>query len=176
MGLEGAMFDEFLESVRNGVVSSCQLGWLDFKADPNKAAVGFPPYLSASLLAIARCRAQVEQTLGSKVRRSEGATYQHIAMATVADGVAEAICSQIQERKMSLKVRQADRLANELQFLLNTLRKFLKEDTLRIVESTSRMLYTKAGRGGGNHKGPDGKAALEELDRLGRVYVLCLGD
>jgi hypothetical protein len=183
MGLEGAMFDEFLESVRSGVTSCCRMGWLDVKTDASKGngndspAMGFPPYLSASLLAIVRCRAQVEQALGSKVRRSEGVTYQHIAMATVAEGVAEGICTQIQQRKMSLKVRQADRLANELQFLVNTLRKFLKEDTMSLMESTRKMLCSKAGRGGGiQGDGPDGLAALEDLERLGRVYVLCLGE
>jgi hypothetical protein len=183
MGLEGAMFDEFLESIRANVSSCCRMGWLDIKSDPTKSAtndspsMAFPPYLSASLLAIVRCRAQVEQALGSKMRRSEGVTYQHIAMATVADGVAEGICAQIQQRKMSLKVRQADRLANELQFLMNTLRRYLKDETLALVDTTRRMLCSKAGRGGGiQGDGPDGLAALEDLERLGRVYVLCLGE
>lgn len=182
MGLEGAMFDEFLESIRSAATSCCRMGWLDQKTDLSKEisndspAMGFPPYLSASLLAIVRVRAQVEQSLGLKVRRSEGQTYQHIAMSTVADGVAEGICEQIQQRKMTLKVRQADRLANEMQFLLNTLRNYILPESRTLLESTRRMLCSKAGRGAGiQGDGPDGLAALEELERLGRVYVLCLG-
>lgn len=183
MGLEGAMFDEFLESIRLSASSCCRMGWLDLKQDlskeiPNDSpSMGFPPYLSASLLAIVRCRAQVEQALGTTVRRSEGLTYQHIAMATVAEGVAEGICEQIQQRKMTLKVRQADRLANELQFLINTLKIYLKPETVALLEGSRRMLCTKAGRGTGiQGDGPDGLAALEDLERLGRVYVLCLGE
>jgi hypothetical protein len=39
------------------------------------------------------------------------------------------------------------------------------------------MVSSKAGRGRDYQgDGPDGLAALEELERLGRVYVLCLGD
>ncbi|KAG7369675.1 exocyst complex component Sec5 [Nitzschia inconspicua] len=182
MGLEGAMFDEFLESIRSSATSCCRMGWLDQKTDLSKEisndspVIGFPPYLSASLLAIVRVRAQVEQTLGLKIRRSEGQSYQHIAMATVAEGVAEGICEQIQQRKMTLKVRQADRLANEMQFLLNTLRNYIQPESRSLLEQTRRMLCSKAGRGAGiQGDGPDGLAALEELERLGRVYVLCLG-
>jgi hypothetical protein len=182
MGLEGAMFDEFLESIRSAASSCCRMGWLDQKTDLSKdisndsPSMGFPPYLSASLLAIVRVRAQVEQSLGLKVRRSEGQSYQHISMATVAEGVAEGICEQIQQRKMILKVRQADRLANEMQFLLNTLRNYIQPESQSLLEQTRRMLCSKAGRGAGiQGDGPDGLAALEELERLGRVYVLCLG-
>ena len=183
MGLEAATFDEFLFGIRSSVSSCCRMSWLDIKSDIAKGdgndnpSLGFPPYLSASLLAIVRTRAQVEQALGNKVRRSEGLSYQHIAMSTIADAVAESICEQIQQRKVTLKVRQADRLANELQFLINTLRKFLKEDTLALVDSCRRMLCIKAGRGKGiQGDGPDGLAALEDLERLGRVYVLCLSE
>jgi hypothetical protein len=181
LGLEGAMFDEFLESIRSSASSCCRMGWLDQKTDLSKEiqsdspSMGFPPYLSASLLAIVRCRAQVEQALGNKVRRSQGLSYQHIAMATVAEGVAEGICEQIQQRKMTLKVRQADRLANEMQFLINTLKPYLEQETISLLDGTRRMLCSKAGRGAGiQGDGPDGLAALEELERLGRVYVLCL--
>ena len=182
MGLEGAMFDEFLDSIRDSTSSCCRMGWLDVRftdktsRDFDSASMGFPPYLSASLLSIVRCRAQVEQALGSKIRRSEGQTYQHIAMATVAEGIAEGICEQIQQRKMTLKVRQSDRLANELQFLINTLKIYLSPEAMSLLEGTRRMLCSKAGRGNGMQgDGPDGLAALEELERLGRVYVLCLG-
>jgi len=183
MGLEGAMFDEFLESIRANVAACCRMGWLDVKSDitkgpvPDAPGMAFPPYLSAPLLAIVRTRAQVEQALGNKLRRSEGVSYQHIAMSTVADTVADGICEQVQQRKLTLKVRQADRLANELQFLMNTLKRYLKPDMMSLIENTRRMLCSKAGRGGGlQGDGPDGLAALEELERLGRVYVLCLGE
>jgi len=177
VGLEGAMFDDFLGSLRFNVTSVCRMGWLDVKSESKAAAndspsMGFPPYLSASLLAIVRCRAQVEQALGDKVRRSEGVSYQHIAMATVAEAVAETICEEILQRKSKLRVRQADRLANELQFLLNTLKRYLKRETAKLLDSTRAMLVGKAGQGSSGH----GVAALEELERLGRVYVLCLGE
>ena len=183
MGLEGAMFDEFLDSIRESTSSCCRMGWLDVRGtidkkskDKDMPPMGFPPYLSASLLSIVRCRAQVEQALGTKIRRSEGQTYQHIAMATVAEGIAEGICEQIQQRKMMLKVRQSDRLANELQFLMNTLKIYLSTEAMDLLDGTRRMLCSKAGRGNGMQgDGPDGLAALEELERLGRVYVLCLG-
>ena len=179
MGLEGAMFDEFLENMRHNVLSHSRMGWLDVKADLNAAdapSVGFPPYLSSSLLAIVRCRAQVEQALGDKIRRSEEKTYQHIAMATVAEAAVQGICNQIQDKKSSLKVRQADRLANELQFLMNTLKVYLDDQSMALLDATRNMLCTKAGRGGIQGDGPDGLAALEDLERLGRVYVLCLGE
>merc|ERR1712238_429741 len=190
MGLEGAMFDEFLDSIRESASLCCRIGWSDVpparttttttKGDSNSnsnnnsssSIIGFPPYLSASLLSIVRCRAQVEQALGTKVRKSEGRTYHYIAMATVAEGIAEGICEQIQKRKLTLKVRMSDRLANEIQFLMNTLKIYLSPESVNLLDSTRRMLCTKAGRG---TSGPDGLAALEDLERLGRVYVLCLG-
>jgi Exocyst complex component Sec5 len=211
MGLESAMFDEYLESIRQHVANSVKVGWLDKDTSAVDSSSGehgggedsnqppsFPAYLSASLLAIARCRAQVEQALGNRIRRTTvpsgkdtqspsqqltGVPYQHLSMATVADGVIEGICNEIMKRKLKLKVRQADRLANELEFLSNTLKKFLNSDETRVLlKSTLQMVCTKAGRSssGGrdyqDHDGPDGLAALEELERLGRVYVLCLGD
>ena len=189
MGLESAMFDEYLESIRLGVADSVRLGWLDTTKSEATVAMtvsaggdasippSFPPYLSASLLAIVRCRAQVEQALGDKIRRSEGVPYQHLSMATVADGVVERVCSEIKQRKLKMKVRQADRLANELEFLRNTLRRFLSGESLAMLKSTLNMVSSKAGRGRDYQgDGPDGIAALEELERLGRVYVLCLGE
>ena len=184
MGLECAMFDEYLENIRSDVASSVRVGWLESDAESISIADGnaaanptFPPYLSASLLAIVRCRAQVEQALGDKVRVSEGLLYQHLAMATVAEGVVDGICKEIMARKSTLKVRQADRLANELEFLKNTLKKFLGEEVASLLDSTLQVVATRAGRGR-NYQGdgPDGLAALEELERLGRVYVLCLGE
>lgn len=182
MGLEGAMFDEYLESIREHVANSVTVGWMamdneGISANFDRGGASFPSYLSASLLSIVRCRAQVEQALGDKIRRSDGLTYQHLSMATVADGVVEGICHAVEMRRTRLKVRQADRLANELQFLLNTLRKFLSDGSMTVLDSTRLMLCNKAGRGGGfQGDGPDGLAALESLERLGRVYVLCLGE
>lgn len=182
LSLETAMFDEFLDNIRQTVASSVRVGWLDKEADAIsndgiEMPPSFPAYLSASLLAIVRCRAQVEHALGDKVRASDDVKYQHLAMTTVADGVVEGVCNEITKRKLKLKVRQADRLANELEFLRSTLRKFLGEEASSLLESTLQIVNTKAGRGReyqGN--GPDGLAAIEELERLGRVYVLCLGD
>lgn len=177
-------FTEYLESIRQHVANSVRVGWLDKDSSDGAAGDGdsnlpptFPVYLSASLLAIVRCRAQVEQALGDRIRRADGVPYQHLSMSTVADGVVEGICNEVMKRKLTLKVRQADRLANELEFLNNTLKKFLGEDTLSLLDSTLHMVSSKAGRGRDYQgDGPDGLAALEELERLGRVYVLCLGD
>jgi hypothetical protein len=183
MGLESLMFDEYLENIRMSVASSTRIAWLDIEADSlgqdgdSVAQTSFPSYLSASLLAIVRCRAQVEQTLGDKVRRSEGVPYQHLSMSTVADGVVEGICNEVMQRKLKLKVRQADRLANELEFVRNTLNKFLNGDVLSLLDSTLQMVSSKAGRGRDFQRdGPEGLAALEELERLGRVYVMCLNE
>jgi hypothetical protein len=184
MGLESAMFDEYLESIRQNVVHSTRVGWLDTDTEvssPDEAMAppSFPAYLSSSLLAIVRCRAQVEHALGNKVRRLENVPYQHLAMATVAGSVVEGICGEVMSHKSKMKVRQADRLANELDFLKNTLKKFLDERVLVMLIQTLQLVSTKAGRGRGSGyqgDGPDGLAALEELERLGRVYVLCLGE
>jgi len=183
LGLENALFDEYLESTRQNVASSVRVGWLDMESESSNAGgdasapPSFPAYLSASLLAIVRCRAQVEQALGEKVRQSEGVNYQHLSLRTVADGVVEGICNEVMKRKIKLKVRQADRLANELEFLKNSLKKFLSEEILSMLDSTLHMVSSKAGRGRDYQgDGPDGLAALEELERLGRVYVLCLGE
>lgn len=180
--LENAMFDEYLDNIRHTVATSVRVGWLDGDSDSDsnggaELPHSFPAYLSASLLAIVRCRAQVEHSLGDKKRKSEGTQYQHLAMRTVSDGVVEGTCNEILSRKLKLKVRHADRLANELEFLRSTLKKFLGDEANDLLESTLQMVSGKAGRGRdyqGN--GPDGLAAIEELERLGRVYVLCLGD
>lgn len=184
MGLESAMFDEYLENVRDNVAGCCRVGWLDMDnsgdTEPDardiSAPATFPAYLSASLLAIVRCRAQVERALGDKVRRSENTSYQFVAMATAADGVVEGICNEVKDRQTRMRVRQADRMANELQFLINTLKTYLSDETLTMVENSRRTLCSRAGRGAVQGDGPDGLAALEELERLGRVYVLCLGE
>eukprot|EP00978_Attheya_sp_CCMP212_P036717 scaffold168625_cov46-Attheya_sp.AAC.3 len=187
MALEGAMFDEFLENIRRNVSGCCKLGWLGNEEDEDDydednpqnqvvAPTTFPSYLSASLLAIVRCRAQVERALGdTTIRRSEGVTYQFLAMATAADSVIEGICSELNDTMARMRGRQADRMANELQFLINTLKNYLSDEMLAVADNCRRMLCSKAG-GGIQGDGPDGLAAIEELERLGRVYVLCLGE
>lgn len=176
LGLEGAMFDEFLDNTRENVASCCKPGWMGMVEDEDVDASAFPAYLSAALLAIVRCRAQVEKALGNKVRRIEGMTYQFLALATAADAVAIGICDEVKARKTHLKVKQADRLANELQFLMNTLKTYLSEECIAMLDGTRKTLCSRAGRGTEKGGGPEGLAALEDLERLGRVYVLCLGD
>lgn len=176
MGLEGAMFDEFLDNVRENVAGCCRAGWMGMVDDEDVDTSAFPAYLSASLLAIVRCRAQVEKALGTKVRRIEGMTYQFLALATAADAVAIGICDEVKTRRTHLKVKQADRMANELQFLMNTLKTYLSDEGLDMLDGTRRTLCSRAGRGAVKGGGPEGLAALEDLERLGRVYVLCLGD
>uniref|UniRef100_A0A7S3L0S2 Exocyst complex component n=1 Tax=Amphora coffeiformis TaxID=265554 RepID=A0A7S3L0S2_9STRA len=70
VGLESAMFEEYLENIRQTVSGSVRIGWLDQDAAPSKdeSSQTFPSYLCASLLAIVRCRAQVEECLGDRVR------------------------------------------------------------------------------------------------------------
>merc|ERR1711957_322034 len=135
----------------------------------------FPAYLSASLLAIVRCRAQVERTLGEKtVRKSEGIPYQFLAMSTAADSVVDGICYEMGQRMSWMRGAQADVYLNELQFLINTLRKYLSEDVMELADQCREDLLSKAGSGA-QGDGPEGLTAIEQLERLGRVHVLCLG-
>lgn len=187
MALEATMFDEFLDNICRHVAGCTKLGSMSFDrngsdgdlpggAETSKSPTPFPAYLSACLLAIVRCRAQVDRALGdTTIRRSQGITYQYLAMATAADGVVAGICYELNERMSHMSRPQADRFANELQFLLNTLRKYLSDDMLSVAENCKRMLFAKAGHKKGGD-GPDGLMMIEELERLGRVYVLCLGE
>lgn len=191
MGLESNLFEDFLEEVRRDVTSCVKLGFLDledseddvendedvFDQKLRNKRRNFPGYLSASLLAIVRCRAKVEKALGnSTIRRSQNETYLHIAMSTASDSLLDELCASINERATRMSKKQADRMANELQFLVNTLHKDLSEDMMQTAESCRRMLCGKSGTGGSiRGDGPDGLAAIEELERLGRVYVMCLG-
>ena len=92
MGLESAMFDKYLESIRQHVANSVRVALLDKDAaegaygegDDSNLPPSFPSLLSASLLAIVRCRAKVEHALGHRIRRADGVVYQHLTMATVA--------------------------------------------------------------------------------------------
>jgi len=136
----------------------------------------FPSYLSASLLAIVRCRAQVEKALGANtVRKAQGSTYQFLAMATAADSVVDGICYELKARIPRMKGSHADRYSNELQFLISTLRKYLSDEVLGEAENCRRVLLSKKG-GGFQGDGPDGLGGIEKLERLGRVYVLCLSE
>lgn len=193
MDLEAAMFDEFLESIRQKISTYTRLGPMisdDDDYDRDQYVVvekdnhqntskptepKFPAYLSASLLAIVRCRAQVERTLGEKtIRKCEEIPYQFLAMSTAADSVVDGICFEMDQRMSQMRGTQADVYLNELQFLINTLRKYLSKDLLGVAEHCREKLLSKAGAGF-QGDGPDGLGAIEQLERLGRVYVLCLG-
>ena len=135
----------------------------------------FPPYLAASFLTIVRCRAQVERALRD-LRRSQGNTYQFLALQTASDGVVENICIELKS-KLNRVRPQADVYSIHLQFLISTLKKYLSDEVLSLASDTRRMLLSASrgvGRGMGN--GPEGLTALESLERLGRVYVMCLGE
>jgi len=185
MALEATMFDEFLDNICRHVAGCTKLGPTSADLGVNDAPDGgesslppksFPAYLSACLLAIVRCRAQVDRALGdATIRRSQGITYQYLAMATAADGVVAGICYELNERMPRMSGPQADQFASELQFLMNTLKKYLSDDMLSVAENCKRMLFAKAGHKQGGD-GPDGLMMIEELERLGRVYVLCLGE
>jgi len=191
MDLEATMFDEFLESIRQKITTYTRLGPMVVLDDddcdrdqyagaengntPASKEPKFPAYLSASLLAIVRCRAQVERTLGEKtIRKSEDEPYQFLAMSTAADSVVDGICFEMDQRMSQMRGSQADVYLNELQFLINTLRKYLSEELLGVAEHCREQLLSKAGAGF-QGDGPDGLGAIEQLERLGRVYVLCLG-
>jgi len=185
MALEAVMFDDFLESIRRNMSLYCKLGPMlppnieedDFLAEKKQAEAQFPSHLSACLLAIVRCRAQVDRTLGEKtIRRCQTpSTYQFLAMSTAADSVVDGICYEINQRMARMRGFQADQYLNELQFLLNTLKRYLSDQVLHAVENVRGKLLSKTG-GGVQGQGPDGLGAIERLERLGRIYVLCLGE
>ena len=117
--LEGTLFDEFLEEVQQSVEGRVRLGFLDYEDeskdaqdDDEFASLGmrkgtFPGYLSASLLALVRCRAQVEKTLGeTTVRRSKNETYLNLAMRTASDSLVYALCSEVKNIVNRMTVRQ----------------------------------------------------------------------
>lgn len=182
LAVEAKMFDEFLESIRRNMTSYCKLGpmiSIDNGGDgveKNPSEMQFPPHLSASLLAIIRCRAQVEKALGEKtVRKSQSpSTYLYLAMSCAADSVVDGICYEINQRLARMRGSQADQYLNELQFLVSTLKKYLSDQVLHAVETCKNKLLAKTG--GGTRNGPDGLGAIERLERLGRVFVMCLGD
>mmetsp|Transcript_21876 Transcript_21876/g.47536 ORF Transcript_21876/g.47536 Transcript_21876/m.47536 type:complete len:1286 (-) Transcript_21876:286-4143(-) len=183
--LEREMFDVFLESVKRNVSSCARLGLIENPSENDQTsskvdepAAPFPPYLAASFLTIVRCRAQVERALRD-LRRSDGTTYQFLALQTASDGVVENICLELKS-KMNRVRPHADVFSIHLQFLISTLKKYLSDEILSLASDTRRMLLSAStggrgvGRGMGN--GPEGLTALENLERLGRVYVMCLGE
>ena len=97
----------------------------------------------------------------------------------MSDGVVENICIDLKSKMNKVRPRAAV-YSIHLQFLINSLKKYLSDDVLSLASDTRRMLLSAspggigAGKGMGN--GPEGLAALENLERLGRVYVMCLGE
>eukprot|EP00559_Dactyliosolen_fragilissimus_P008571 CAMPEP_0184872304 /NCGR_PEP_ID=MMETSP0580-20130426/41207_1 /TAXON_ID=1118495 /ORGANISM="Dactyliosolen fragilissimus" /LENGTH=1377 /DNA_ID=CAMNT_0027375073 /DNA_START=24 /DNA_END=4157 /DNA_ORIENTATION=- len=190
LALEGPMFDGFLDSIRRNISAYTRLGPPEIEDTKDKEIdeayimkgkkkeKRFPAYLSASLLAIVRCKAQVEKALGEKtVRKSQGISYQFLAMSTAADSVMEGICIELDDRMQEgLRGSLAESYANELHFLTNTLNNFLSDEILTAATDCRRMLISKAGGDYDKGGGPEGLAAIESLERLGRIYVLCLGD
>lgn len=181
--LEEDMFDVFLESIKRNVVSYSRLGLIDSDDDEKLDSQNrFPPYLAGSFLAIVRCRAQVERALReATIRRSEGTTYQFLALKTASEGVVENICHEFRAKLNSIRPSKADMYAIHVLFLINTLKNYLSEEKLSLAADTKRMLVTKASSGGRKTgkllgDGPEGLTALENLERQGRVYVMCLGD
>ena len=185
LALEAMMFDEFLESIRRNMSLYCKLGPMlsddtqedEYLNDKKTSESQFPSHLSASLLAIVRCRAQVEKALGEKtIRKCQApSTYLFLAMSTAADSVVDGICYEMSQRMARMRGSQADQYLNELQFLINTLRRYLSNQVLHAAEGCKSKLAAKTG-GGMQGQGPDGLGAIERLERLGRLYVMCLGE
>ena len=183
--LEAMMFDEFLESIRRNMSLYCKLGPMaitdvdhdEFALGKKKSDTQFPAHLSASLLAIVRCRAQVEKALGEKtIRKCQApSTYLFLAMSTAADSVVDGICYEINQRLARMRGSQADQYLNQLQFLVNTLKRYLSEQVLQAADGCKNKLLSKTG-GGVRGQGPDGLGAIEHLERLGRMFVMCLGE
>lgn len=179
--LEREMFDVYLESVKRNIESCARLGLIDStEAEPTRKksdeGTPFPPYLAASFLSIVRCRAQVERALREATVRSaegNGTTYRFLALQTASDGIVENICLELKAKLTRVRPTKADAYASHLQFLINTLKKYLSDDTLSLASDTRRMLLSKAGA---KRHGPEGLSGLENLERLGRVYVMCLND
>ncbi len=106
----------------------------------------------------------------------------HERVLTRIDGgiiTAESACIDLKSKMNKVRPRAAV-YSIHLQFLINSLKKYLSDDVLSLASDTRRMLLSAspggigAGKGMGN--GPEGLAALENLERLGRVYVMCLGE
>lgn len=186
--LEGVLFEEFLESVTRNVTNCVRMGLSDLSlvgTTVNDTMV-FPSYLSSSLLAITRCRAQVEKALGDVIRRSAGKSYHNLAVVSAAESLVFSMCTEINTKLAAsassirqgsgMTPKQADQLANELQFVLSTLKKHIGHKAIDTGNAVLDALHIKAERSGGTGKGPDGLSIVENLERLGRVYTLCLAE
>jgi len=186
--LEGVLFEEFLESVTRNVTNCVRMGLSDLSlvgTTVNDTMV-FPSYLSSSLLAITRCRAQVEKALGDVIRRSAGKSYHNLAVVSAAESLVFSMCTEINTKLAAsassirqgsgMTPKQADQLANELQFVLSTLKKHIGHKAIDTGNAALDALHIKAERAGGTGKGPDGLSIVENLERLGRVYTLCLAE
>ncbi len=174
--LEKEMFDVYLESVKRNAKSCARLGHIEVSRNNNQKSVKadelgpFPPYLASSFLAIVRCRAQVERALRD-LSHSDGVTYLFLALQTASDGVVESICLELKSKWNQVRPGNLHVYSIHLQFLISTLKKYLSDDTLSLASDTRRMLSTRS-----EVNGPEGLTALETLERLGRVYIMCLGD
>mmetsp|Transcript_8983 Transcript_8983/g.19861 ORF Transcript_8983/g.19861 Transcript_8983/m.19861 type:complete len:107 (+) Transcript_8983:407-727(+) len=104
---------------------------------------------------------------------SEGRTYQFLALSMASECFVHAMCNEINERMPQLGNRSCSRLVAELQFLTNILKLYLRRETLSHAADVRDRLRDRTQN---RDVGPDGLRAIEELERLGRVYVLCLGD
>lgn len=182
--LEKDMFDVFLENVRRNAISCARLGPLEVPSDSSQRSskaedLGpFPPYLASSFLAIVRCRAQVERALRD-FSRSDGVTYQILALQTASNAVVESICLELKSKWNQVRPGNLHAYSVHLQFLISTLKKYLSDETVTLASDTRRMLSTSSGvgvAGKGMSNGPEGLTAIENLERLGRVYVMCLCD
>lgn len=90
MALEETLFEEFMDETKKNVADCVKLGFLDYEEKNHEeeimSVVTFPGYLSASLMAIVKCRARVERALGdSMVRKSQNITYIKIVMSQASD-------------------------------------------------------------------------------------------
>ena len=183
LNLEKGIFEQFLESIRRNMRLYTKLDPMinydeddEFLAEKQRSEAPFPSYLSSSLLAIVRSRAKVERALGLKtIRKYQApATYHFITMTTAADSVVDGACYEISQRMSRMRGSQADQYLSELQFLLNTLKKYLSDDRLNAAENCKNRLLAKTG--GFQGQGPDGLGGIERLERLGRMYVMCLSE
>lgn len=179
---EAELFDGFLDNIRQSLAYYTKLGPLDVSSfdddemsqDYMRKEGTFPSYLSSSLLAIVRYRAMVEKELSpNMIRKADNESYQHVTLYTASDSLVLGFCKELRSRFPRMSGHHADRHVNELLFLLQTLRKFLSENVLLETEECRRILVNKAG-GSFQGTGPDGLGTIERLERLGRIYVICL--
>ena len=88
----------------------------------------------------------------------------------------ENICFELKS-KINRVRPQSDVYSIHLQFLISSLEKYLSGEVLSLASDTRRMLLS-ASTGGrkGMGNGHEGLMTLEQLERSGRVFVMCLGE